>query len=82
MLTKDRIGGALAIAAAIIGLWLVFQFPEEEEGGDDEGGPTSPLTSEVGEAPAGQVPPPVPGQVQQPGAPAQPQPDDDGDDDD
>ena len=35
MLTKDRVGAGLAIAAAVLGLVLVFSFPPGE--GDDEG---------------------------------------------
>ena len=27
-MTKDRVGAGFAVLAAIIGLWLVFQFPQ------------------------------------------------------
>jgi hypothetical protein len=85
--TKDRVGAGLAVLAAIIGLWLVFQFPQSP--GDDDDGDDAPAgsdTSQIAPAPGGTLPPgqvqqPAPGgQVQQPQAPAQP--DADGDDDD
>ncbi|MDD7938336.1 hypothetical protein PHK61_07885 [Actinomycetospora lutea] len=61
-MTKDRVGAGLAVLAAIIGLVLVFQFPQSEPGGGDDDGPE---TSEVAPAAPGQ-PAPAPGQVQQP----------------
>ena len=80
MLTKDRVGAGLAIAAAVLGLVLVFSFPQAEGGGDDDddAAPAAPPVSQVGSAPGGQVQP-APGQVEQPAAP--PQGDADGDDD-
>ncbi|MEJ2885153.1 hypothetical protein [Actinomycetospora aeridis] len=89
-MTKDRVGAGLAVLAAIIGLVLVFQFPQAEPGGDDDddGAETSQVVPAV---PAPGQPAPAPGQVQQPApggqvqpAPGQPeQPGDaDGDDDD
>ena len=83
-MTKDRVGAGFAVLAAIIGLWLVFQFPQSP--GDDDDGDDAPSTSQIAPAPGGVLPPgqveqPAPGgQVQQPQAPAQP--DADGDDDD
>ncbi|MFC5142984.1 hypothetical protein ACFPK1_32510 [Actinomycetospora rhizophila] len=91
-MTKDRVGAGLAVLAAIIGLVLVFQFPQSEPGGDDDD--DGPETSEVAPAVPGQPAPgqPAPGQVQQPapgGQAEQPAPqqqeqpgDTDGDDDD
>ncbi len=85
-MTKDRVGAGLAVLAAIIGLWLVFQFPQSPGDDDDGDAPTGPETSQIEPAPGGVLPPgqvqqPAPGgQVQQPQAPAQP--DTDGDDDD
>jgi hypothetical protein len=85
--TKDRVGAGFAVLAAIIGLWLVFQFPQSP--GDDDDGDDAPGgsdTSQIAPVPGGVLPPgqvqqPAPGgQVQQPQAPAQP--DADGDDDD
>jgi hypothetical protein len=82
--TKDRVGAGFAVLAAIIGLWLVFQFPQSPGDDDGDDAPAGPATSEVAPAPGGVLPPgqvqqPAPGgQVQQPQAPAQP----DGDDDD
>jgi hypothetical protein len=79
VLTKDRVGAGLAIAAAVLGLVLVFSFPQDEGGGDDDdAAPATPPVSQVVPAPGGQVPP-APGQVEQPAAP--PQGDADGDDD-
>jgi hypothetical protein len=86
--TKDRVGAGFAVLAAIIGLWLVFQFPQSP--GDDDDGDDAPVpgTSEIAPAPGGVLPPgqvqqPAPGgQVQQPQAPAQPDTDGDDDDDD
>jgi hypothetical protein len=82
--TKDRVGAGLAVLAAIIGLVLVFQFPQSPGDGDDDDAPAAPPTSQIAPAPGGVLPPgqvqPAPGQVQQPQAPAQ-QPDNDGDDD-
>ena len=84
-MTKDRVGAGLAVLAAIIGLWLVFQFPQSP-GDDGDDAPSGPETSQIAPAPGGVLPPgqvqqPAPGgQVQQPQAPAQP--DTDGDDDD
>jgi hypothetical protein len=75
VLTKDRVGAALAIAAAVAGLVLVFT-----GGGTESERPSTP-------PPAGQVAPPPARQVQpapaqeQP-APAKDQQDDDGDGDD
>lgn len=90
-MTKDRVGAGLAALAAIIGLWLVFQFPQAE-GDDDDGDddPAGPGTSQIAPAPGGVLPPgqmqqPAPGGQVQPQAPAQPDTDgddDDGDDDD
>lgn len=77
--TKDRVGAGLAVLAAIIGLWLVFQFPQspgDDDDGDDDGAPAGPGTSQIAPAPGGVLPP---GQVQQPQAPAQPDTDGDGD---
>ena len=80
MLTKDRVGAGLAIAAAVLGLVLVFSFPQAEGGGDDDdAAPAAPPVSQVVPAPGGQVQP-APGQVEQPAAPP-PQGDADGDDD-
>jgi hypothetical protein len=82
--TKDRVGAGFAVLAAIIGLWLVFQFPQSPGDDDGDDAPAGPATSEGTPAPGGVLPPgqvqqPAPGgQVQQPQAPAQP----DGDDDD
>ena len=56
-MTKDRVGAGLAVLAAIIGLVLVFQFPQSEPGGDDDD--DGPETSEVAPAVPGQ---PAPGQ--------------------
>lgn len=80
MLTKDRVGAGLAIAAAVLGLVLVFGFPQAEGGGDDDDGaaPAAPPVSQVVPAPGGEVEP-APGQVEQPAAP--PEGDADGDDD-
>jgi len=80
VLTKDRVGAGLAIAAAVLGLVLVFSFPQAEGGGDDDddAAPAAPPVSQVVPAPGGQVQP-APGQVEQPAAP--PQGDADGDDD-
>lgn len=86
-MTKDRVGAGLAILAAIIGLVLVFQFPQSPGGDDDDDAPATPPAGQIAPAPGGVLPPgqvqqPAPGgQVQQPQAPAQ-QPDDDGDADD
>lgn len=84
-MTKDRVGAGLAVLAAIIGLVLVFQFPQMEPGGDDD---DAPATGQVVEAPG--QPAPIPGQPQQPApggqvqqpAPAEQPADADGDDDD
>ena len=68
MLTKDRVGGALAIAAAIVGLVLVFTTHASNAGSDDD---NKAGTS----APTGQVQAPDPNQTQPPSlAPAQPAP--------
>jgi hypothetical protein len=85
-MTKDRVGAGLAILAAIIGLVLVFQFPQSPGGDDDDDAPATPPAGQIAPAPGGVLPPgqvqPAPGgQVQQPQAPAG-QPDTDGDDDD
>lgn len=78
MLTKDRVGAGLAIAAAVLGLVLVFSFPQSGGGGDDDdAAPATPPVGQVVPAPGGQVQP-APGQVEQPAAP---QDDADGDDD-
>jgi hypothetical protein len=80
--TKDRVGAGFAVLAAIIGLWLVFQFPQSPGDDDGDDAPAGPATSEVAPAPGGVLPPgqvqqPAPGgQVQQPQAPAQPDGDD------
>ena len=52
MLTKDRVGAVLVIAAAIVGLVLVFSThdPKADSDGDTKAG-TSPPTSQV-QAPA------------------------------
>lgn len=86
-MTKDRVGAGFAVLAAIIGLWLVFQFPQSPGDDDGDDAPASSPASQIAPAPGGVLPPgqvqqpPAPGQVQQPQAPAQ-QPDNDGDDDD
>lgn len=82
LLTKDRVGGALVIVAAIVGLVLVFTGPGSEGSEGSAGGDTdiAPPSSQVSPAPGSQVPPPAPGQSQPP-APAQPQQDNDGDSD-
>jgi hypothetical protein len=78
VLTKDRVGAGLAIAAAVLGLVLVFSFPQSGGGGDDDdAAPATPPVGQVVPAPGGQVQP-APGQVEQPAAP---QDDADGDDD-
>ncbi len=86
MLTKNRIGNALAVAAAVVGLVLVFT--GAGHGDDKDDAPAAPpASSEVVPAPAvpGQVQ--APAQTQAPGgaqtqAPAAPPTkDDDGDDD-
>jgi hypothetical protein len=70
LLTKDRVGGALAITAAIVGLVLVLTTHESKADSDDDKADTSPPTSQV-QAPA--VAP------EQPAAPTQPpKKDDDG----
>ncbi|GAA4768603.1 hypothetical protein [Actinomycetospora chibensis] len=84
-MTKDRVGAGLAALAAIIGLWLVFQFPQSPGDDDGDDAPAGPATGQIAPAPGvlppGQVQPPAPGgQVQQPQAPTPP--DADGDDDD
>jgi hypothetical protein len=70
------------VLAAIIGLVLVFQFPQAEPGGgDDDDGPE---TSQLAPAAPGQPAPgqPAPDQMQQPAPQQQEQPGDtDGDDD-
>ena len=87
-MTKDRVGAGFAVLAAIIGLWLVFQFPQSPGDDDGDDAPAGPATSEVAPAPGGVLPPgqvqqPAPGgQVQQPQGPAQPDADGDDDDDD
>ncbi|HLU55397.1 MAG TPA: hypothetical protein VKZ81_08030 [Pseudonocardia sp.] len=60
MLTKDRVGAAAVILAAIIGLWLVFSYPQSEGGDDDDDARAGQETSQVDEAPGGQLEP-VPG---------------------
>ena len=77
VLTKDRVGAALAILAGIVGLVLVFSGSGNGDDDDDAPGATPP-TSQVGPAPDGQVQPGAPGQS----GPAGPQstPDDDDDD--
>ena len=74
MVTKNRIGNALAVAAAVVGLVLVFS----GAGHGDDTRATPPPPGQV-------VAPPAPGQVRAPGqtqAPAQqtqpPTKDDDG----
>ena len=81
MLTKDRVGAGLAIAAAVLGLVLVFSSPQGEGGGEDDAAPATPPVSQVVPAPGGQVPP-APGQVEQPAAPPQGDADGDADGDD
>jgi hypothetical protein len=68
LLTKDRVAGALAIAAAIVGLMLVFTTHASKADSDDD---TKAGTS----APTSQVQAPDPSQTQPPSlAPAQPAP--------
>ena len=70
MLTKERVGNALAVAAAVVGLVLVFSGAGHKS---DDGAPaTAPPAGQVQPAPAAPGQPPAP--IQQ--APA----DDDGDD--
>jgi hypothetical protein len=67
-MTKDRVGAALAVAAAVVGLVLVFT----GRGDAGDAGPAAPpATSRVAPAPGGQVAPPASGQDQEQ-APAQP----------
>ena len=74
-MTKDRVGAGLAVLAAIIGLVLVFQFPQAEGGADDDEGPET--SQVVPAAPVPGQPAPAPGQVPQQ-APADTDGDDDG----
>ena len=77
ILTKDRVGSVLVVAAAVVGLVLVFD--QHESDADDT--PTAPpATSQFAPAPGVPAPPVVPGQDPAP-APAQPD-DGDGDGDD
>ncbi|MFC5947424.1 hypothetical protein ACFQH9_03920 [Pseudonocardia lutea] len=73
MSTKDRVGAALAIAAAVAGLVLVFTGP----GAGNERPGSPPPTGQVAPRPGGQV---QPAPAQERPAPAQDQQDDDGDD--
>jgi hypothetical protein len=75
LLTRDRVGAALAVVAAIVGLVLVFA-THNPKADDDDKAATSPATSQV-QAPA-------PNQTQLPGVtPTQqaPQPPENDDDD-
>ena len=81
MLTKDRVGGALAVVGAIIGLVLVFSGAgnAQNSGDDGNGAPVDPPSiSQVVPAPDGQVQAP-PGQSQPAAPPAQAPADNDGD---
>lgn len=72
-MTKDRVGAGLAVLAAIVGLVLVFSFPQSEGGEEDDEAPGAE-TSEVVEAPG----PPAPGQLAPGPDGEQPGDDDDG----
>ena len=70
MLTKDRVGAALAIAAAVIGLTLVLS-QRSPQSGDNGPGTPSP-SSEVAPGPVGLVQQPTPGQRPPPDSPEAP----------
>ena len=84
MVTKNRIGNALAVVAAVIGLVLVFSGAGH---GDRDDAPAAPPPASQVQAPApGQPAPaqpaaPTAGQPQAPAPAAPPKKDDDGDDD-
>jgi hypothetical protein len=81
LLTKDRVGGALAIAAAIVGLVLVFTtHASKADSDDDTKAGTSAPTSQVHEPDPDQTQPPslAPTQPAQPGQRPKKDTDDDG----
>jgi hypothetical protein len=77
--TKDRVGGALAIAAAIVGLVLVFTtHASKADSDDDTKAGTSVPTSQVQAPDQTQPPSLAPTQPAPPGQPPKKDNDDDG----